>query len=36
MNKLRKYYSDLQSDAKNNFDKVTADRAKKLLAFTNQ
>ena len=36
MNKLRKYYSDLQNDANNNFDKVTSDRLKKLLAFTNQ
>lgn len=36
MNKLRKYYSDLQNDANNNFDKVTSDRLKKLVAFTNQ
>lgn len=36
MNKLRKYYTDLQSDAKNNFDKLTSDRTKKLIAFTNQ
>jgi hypothetical protein len=36
MNKLRKYYADLQNDANNNFDKVTSDRLKKLIAFTNQ
>jgi hypothetical protein len=36
MNKLRKYYNDLQNDAQNNFDKITPDRVKKLLAFTNQ
>lgn len=36
MNKIRKYYSDLQNDANNNFEKVTTDRLKKLLAYANQ
>lgn len=36
MNKLRRAYPEIQADARNNFDKVTLERAKMLSAYANK
>jgi hypothetical protein len=36
MQKIRKAYPEVQSDARNNFDKVTLERAKMLFAYSNK
>lgn len=36
MQKLKRAYPELQSDAKSNFDKVTMERARMLYAYANK
>lgn len=36
MQKLRDLYAETQNNAKNNFDKVSLDRCKKILAYANR